>query len=335
MKRQSSILALVAASLFSAAAAAMDNDATVSPAAWEQPLNNIAQVACHNCYEPQYSLNGRAFSAVLDYVKTIEIDFWDQRDIASGGAQAQHWFVRHDGATQQGTSGNENSCTDNATGANDLRACLTDVRNWSRAHPGHFPLIVILDKKQGWSEPSGVRAPGDLDALVKEILGDALYTPAQLDRFHARQAGTLRDKVRAAGWPLAKDLRGRILLVLNGNGLDGYLEALGLAGAIFVSPSTDSASEVTGLPHGISEANAQLVVMHNMNAAHRAVSAAVYQQHFIGRVWGNDKEDFARQIANRTHLSAYYDYAAQRDGSYRILPITPVTVPDHGLRPGL
>lgn len=325
MKRLSSILALGAASLFSTAAAAMDDDATVSPAAWEQPLNNIAQVACHNCYEPQYSPNGRAFSSVLDYVKTIEIDFWDQRDMASGGAQAQHWFVRHDGATQR-ASGNENSCTGNATGTNDLRACLTDVKNWSRAHPGHFPLIVILDKKQNWSEPSGGRAPGDLDALVKEVLGDALYTPAQLDRFHAHQAGTLREKVRAAGWPLAKDLRGRILLVLNGNGLDGYLEAMGLAGAIFVSPPTDSASEVSGLPHGISEDYAQLVVMHNMNAAHRAVSAAVYQQHFIGRVWGNDKEDFVRQIANRTHLSAYYDYAAQRDGSYRILPITPLAV---------
>jgi hypothetical protein len=257
MKRLSSILAIGTASLFSTTAAAMDNDATVSLAAWEQPLNNIAQVACHNCYEPQYSPNGRAFSAVLDYVKTVEIDFWDQRDMASGGAPAQRWFVWHDGATQR-TSGNENSCTGNATGANDLRACLTDVKNWSRAHPGHFPLIVILDKKQDWSD-----------------------------------------------------------------------EAMGLAGAIFVSPPTDSASEVTGLPHGISEANAQLVVMHNMNAAHRAVSAAVYQHHFIGRVWGNDKEDFTRQIANRTHLSAYYDYAAQSVGSYRILPITPITLLDH------
>lgn len=75
MKCLSGILALVAASHFSAAAAAMDNDATVSPAAWEQPLNNIAQVACHNCYEPQYTPNGRAFNAVLDYLKTIEIDF--------------------------------------------------------------------------------------------------------------------------------------------------------------------------------------------------------------------------------------------------------------------
>jgi hypothetical protein len=89
MKRLSSILAIGTASLFSTTAAAMDNDATVSLAAWEQPLNNIAQVACHNCYEPQYSPNGRAFSAVLDYVKTVEIDFWDQRDMASEAAAHQ------------------------------------------------------------------------------------------------------------------------------------------------------------------------------------------------------------------------------------------------------
>lgn len=288
-------------------------NADVAPAAWQQPLDNLAQVACHNCYEPQYS-HGLPYTAALVHVKTVEIDIWDERDTAAGDALPEHWFVRHNGSPDH-ASGNDNSCVGES---NDLRACLGNIRDWSRANPNHFPLIVILDKKQDWSAG---RMPQDLDHLAHEILGSSLYSPAQLDQFHAQRSGSLRDKVRIGGWPKAQDLRGRILLVLNGNGLQRYLQDQGLRGLVFVSPPTESAAEADGLPRGFDPASAGLIVMHNMKSDFRAASAAVARNHFIGRVWGDDKETFTQQMGNRTQLSAYYNYMSQQANGYRIVPM--------------
>lgn len=304
-------------------AATAADDPTISPQAWSLPLNQIAQVACHNCYEHQYNPSGAAFTDALSYVKTVELDFWDQRDAVTGGSK-QHWFVRHNAGTLF-QSGNDNNCSGDGGGSNDLAACLTDIKRWSDAHPDHFPLIVILDKKQGWSKVSSGRTPADLDGLVTRLLGASLYTPAQLYAWHAQNgvAGTLRDKVKAAGWPTADALRGRVMLMMNNptSGLDQYLSERGLDGAIFVQPEIAAASEVAVGPSGMSAGNVQYVVNYNMNAPARAISADVQAARFLGRVYGDDDESFLTQVGHGTHLSAYHDYIDNGDGAFRIRPL--------------
>ncbi|WP_202908053.1 hypothetical protein [Pseudomonas chlororaphis] len=142
----------------------------ISPASWYTAFNAIAQVACHNCYEKQYA---GTFTSVLDSVRTLELDFWDQRDAVTGGSP-RHWFVRHNpGSLFQ--SGNDNNCTGDGKGTNDLEACLNDIKLWSDSHPGHFPITLILDKKQGWSKESSGRTPKDFDDLVSRIFQGKLY----------------------------------------------------------------------------------------------------------------------------------------------------------------
>lgn len=297
----------------------------VSPQVWGLPLNAIAQVACHNCYEHQYNPSGAAYADALDAVKTVELDFWDQRDAFTGGS-ARHWFVRHNPGTLF-QSGNDNNCTGDGDGSNDLAACLLDVRRWSNAHPDHFPIIVILDKKQGWSKTSSQRTPADLDAVVKELLGASLYTPRDLYAWLDNRgvAGTLREKVQAGGWPTANELRGRILLLVNNgdDGLDQYLSERGLDAAIFVQPQIDKSEEVTHGPDGLSPGNVQYVVNYNMSASSRALATDVRAAGFLGRVFGDDGESLLTQAARGTHLAAYYDFRGNGDGAYRILPLPP------------
>ncbi|MBX3484727.1 phosphatidylinositol-specific phospholipase C1-like protein [Phenylobacterium sp.] len=99
-------------------------------------------------------------------------------------------------------------------------ACLGDVRAWSKAHPGHVPILIILNlKEDGVSLPGAVRPPlfdaAAMDGIDREIRSvfpeRALITPDQVQGRHA----TLRDAVAAGGWPKLKAARGRVMFALD------------------------------------------------------------------------------------------------------------------------
>lgn len=105
-----------------------------------------------------------------------------------------------------------------------LRACLTEVRDWSRAHPRHVPVLVMIELKDTpLKEPRGdVGAvpplPIDaaqldaLDAEIRAVFGrEHLLTP---DDVRGRRA-TLREAIVADGWPRLGDVRGRVFFAMD------------------------------------------------------------------------------------------------------------------------
>ncbi|GGP22070.1 Ca2+-dependent phosphoinositide-specific phospholipase C [Silvimonas iriomotensis] len=290
----------------------------IAPTVWNTPLNRIAQVACHNCYQKQYA---PTFTSALNSVRTVEVDFWDQQDAVSGGS-AKHWFVRHDAGTLF-QSGNDNNCTGDGTGKNDLQACLNDIKAWSDANAAHFPIIVVLDKKQGWSKASSQRTPADLDELVSKTFGSALFTPADLKNFIG-SSGALQTDIAGKAWPSATALAGKIILVLNhteNQRLSEYAEARGASAKIFISPVTNGQNDVNGTVSGMSATASAWVAMNNMQSSDRAWAVNSDAAGHIGRVWGDDGVSFADHIAGHVQLSAYYDFAANQDASgFRIRP---------------
>ena len=85
------------------------------------PYDGAFQATCHNCYEPGVANERgvKTFKGVLDQVRNVELDIWDNyRSGITGNAVPHEWFVRHGGA------GNNNNCTDNG----NLGACLTDIK---------------------------------------------------------------------------------------------------------------------------------------------------------------------------------------------------------------
>lgn len=100
-----------------------------------------------------------------------------------------------------------------------LRTCLTIVRDWSRAHPRHVPILVLINAKDGRSGPGAVpplpfdaRAFDALDAEVREIFDSGqLLVPDQVQG----DFPTLREAVRAGGWPTLGQARGKVLFALD------------------------------------------------------------------------------------------------------------------------
>lgn len=101
-----------------------------------------------------------------------------------------------------------------------FRGCLRDIDAWSRAHPDHLPIMVTINAadlpsgRAGITDPLPLTAPllDALDAEVRDVLGpERLVTPDDV-RGSAR---TLRDAVRAHGWPTLARARGKIWFVLD------------------------------------------------------------------------------------------------------------------------
>ena len=299
---------LVLSGLLSLDGFAVEQQSYIDSRVWDKPFNEIAQTACHNCYESQYA---QTLISALDHVRTLEIDFYDDEDLWWGDRD-HYWYVRH-GLT----GGNHSNCS----GAGSLESCLKDVKYWSDNHPGHFPVTIILDKKQGWSGKNEKRRPRDLDTLVSRVFGNKIFTPSNLKSFG--RGGSLRESVAASGWPTARALQGRVILVLNGHRnqtLRDYVKERKYTSKIFVSPETNDQNDITGKVGGMDSSTSSFVVMNNMSKGDKNWSDDVYRQKHIGRVWGNDGQSFSNQISRKTHLSAYYNYYNQGAAGYRIRP---------------
>ena len=99
-------------------------------------------------------------------------------------------------------------------------ACLTQIRDWSRVHPDHAPILIMLNAKTGGAAMPGGTTPLDFDAAAWDALdaevrsvfdADRLITPDQVQGRHA----TLREGVLADGWPRLGAARGKVFFALD------------------------------------------------------------------------------------------------------------------------
>ncbi|MEO8113098.1 MAG: phosphatidylinositol-specific phospholipase C1-like protein [Phenylobacterium sp.] len=98
--------------------------------------------------------------------------------------------------------------------------CLAEIRAWSRAHPRHVPILILLNLKEGGLKlPGAVQAPvfdaaamDAIDAEIRSVFPEAeLITP---DRVQGRHP-TLRAAVAAGAWPTLKTARGKVMFALD------------------------------------------------------------------------------------------------------------------------
>jgi hypothetical protein len=117
-----------------------------------------------------------------------------------------------------------------------LKACLSDIREWSKSHKDHLPIIITVNPKTSGSDRPGFAKVlpfdkivlGALDKEIFEVLDtDNLITPKQVKEKHK----TLRSAIVDKGWPDLNKARGKILFVFDAgkeltqlylNGDDGY-----------------------------------------------------------------------------------------------------------------
>jgi len=100
-----------------------------------------------------------------------------------------------------------------------LVACLEGIRNWSKAHPKHLPVFILLENKDGRARPDFVtpetitKATMDaLDAEIRSVFKSGeVITPDEVRGNH----NTLEEAVLRDGWPTLHCARGKIMFVLD------------------------------------------------------------------------------------------------------------------------
>lgn len=283
----------------------------IHPASPESKYQEVFQPTCHNCYEIKVAeaMGAKTFKQVLDKVKNVEIDFWDTKDAVSGGVKHE-WYVRHDPGTLF-QSGNDNNCTGNGKGTNNLGACLSDIRQWSDAHPGHDVITLFLDKKQAWSSGSEGRRPSDLDQLVESKLGSALYKPASVQGSYP----TLREAARGRNWPTMEELKGKVIVVLTGGQLDNHNKTLSEyvsdrrgAAALFVAADTDEKNDITGVPNQFTSTTSGYVVFYNIKYPGDPLGTTTRANDYVSRLWSGESENPCIIRSNCINDNALYKW---------------------------
>jgi hypothetical protein len=101
-------------------------------------------------------------------------------------------------------------------------ACLSEVRAWSQAHPGHLPIFLLIETKQTPFKETQFPSvqpiaftPAIFDALDAEIR--SVFSPGELltpDDVRGSYA-TLNAAIRADQWPTLAKARGKVVFLMD------------------------------------------------------------------------------------------------------------------------
>jgi hypothetical protein len=165
-------------------------------AADEPRQSHPTTVGVHNAYQKA------TFPYLADALDSgaglIELDVW-------ADSPTRLWRVNHE---LVGQSNNNCAAGGLRTGNRDrgLSDCLSNMKLWHDAHPGHRPIIIKVEFKNGFDGRVGL-GPADFDRLVAARLGDAIYRPADL----LGNYQTLEDAAVADNWATRSQLAGKFL----------------------------------------------------------------------------------------------------------------------------
>jgi hypothetical protein len=204
--------------------------------------------------------------------------------------------------------------------------CLKAIRAWSRAHPDHVPILVIMNlKEDGTSFPGGVKpamfdAAGmdEIDREIRSVFPEtALITPDKVQGRHA----TLREAVAGGGWPNLKAARGKVMFALDCppdqaaryRGARKVLE--GRAAFVNIEESSPAAGYIT--------LNEPVELANRIRAAVKA--GLIVRTRADADTWEARKNDVSRQTAafasGAQYVSTDYMEPDPRFGPYKaVLP---------------
>jgi len=101
-----------------------------------------------------------------------------------------------------------------------LTNCLATVRSWSKAHPDHLPIFILVENKDGrptvkdgtTPEPLAPETFDALDAEIRSVFDRSeLITPDDVRGTHK----TLNEAILTDGWPTLDRARGKVIFLLD------------------------------------------------------------------------------------------------------------------------
>jgi hypothetical protein len=164
--------------------------------------------------------------------------------------------------------------------------CLTDVRTWSKAHPKHLPIFILIETKEGKPElpnsstPIPFTAPV-FDALDKEIR--SVFKPGEMitpDDVRGN-AKTLVEAVRAGKWPTLAQARGKVIFLMD----QRHVESIYTAGHPSLRGRVLFTNAVPGAPDA---------AFTEQNEGSRAEIDALVKQGYLVRTRADESTNQAR-----------------------------------------
>jgi len=110
---------------------------------------------------------------------------------------------------------------DQRSNCQPFKACLAEIRAWSRAHPMHLPIFILVETVLSPArkpypvvepEPFDRKALDALDAEVRAVFPHGAYLSP--DDVRGRFA-TLNAAIRQQGWPTLQRARGKVIFLLD------------------------------------------------------------------------------------------------------------------------
>jgi hypothetical protein len=226
--------------------------ALVSASAQQLKLNEIQLIGTHNSYHAGISPNEMAWlhkvnpkaADALDYrhpslttqlndgVRQFELDiFGDTKGglfahpagpglAAKAGFPADPAFDPGHIMDKPGFKVLHVQDIDYRSNCQPFTACLRELRDWSRAHPGHLPLFILVENKDDRPtqdfmvvpEPLTIETFERLDAEVRSVFKPAeMMAPDDVRGTHK----TLLEAITTSGWPTLESARGKVIFLLD------------------------------------------------------------------------------------------------------------------------
>ena len=216
-------------------------------------VNEIQVIGSHNSYHAGFAPSGRKWMEAhnpralrsLDYhhapladqlsggVRQLEIDVFADakggrfahpaidRKVAEAGLPADPDFDPQHEMDRPGFKVMHVQDVDERSVCQTLVHCLTDVRAWSKAHPGHLPLFILIETKEGSlrempdavkTEPFTSQVFDALDVEIRSVFqADEIVTPDEV----RGSSSTLNEAIRTRGWPTLEKTRGKVIFLMD------------------------------------------------------------------------------------------------------------------------
>ena len=103
---------------------------------------------------------------------------------------------------------------DNNSNALDFQLAIEEVYLWSQNNPNHLPLTIFIEPKSDFLylpvlKEFGIEGMKEIDQIIKDTLGDTLFTPSDMLGDYANFKELTNDN----GWAKLEDMLGKILFI--------------------------------------------------------------------------------------------------------------------------
>ena len=216
-------------------------------------VNQIQVIGTHNSYHAGFAPSERKYLEMknpkvlrsLDYrhaplgdqldsgIRQVEIDIFNDpkggrfahpaitKTIANADLPADPDFDPNHEMDEPGFKVLHVQDLDERATCHTLVRCLTIVRDWSKQHPRHLPLFILIETKEGAPKEMPNAPVGDvftpaifdaMDAEIRTVFKAGEYIVPDEVRGNAK---TLNEAVLSKGWPTLEKARGRVIFLLD------------------------------------------------------------------------------------------------------------------------